>query len=156
MQTPDKSLFIKKSNISKAGKGLFTKIFIPKYMIIAEYKGEHISNEEFKIRTNQNKGNYGLVLNDKIIIDAYIINDNIARYANDANGLQKCTGLKNNSIYIEHDNKMYIMASKNILPKQEIFVSYSPSYWQAFKRNLEYSKLIERINKVTSCQIKQS
>jgi hypothetical protein len=36
----EKNLFVKKSTLPNAGKGLFTKVAIPKGTLIVEYKGK--------------------------------------------------------------------------------------------------------------------
>ncbi|PZR24775.1 MAG: SET domain-containing protein-lysine N-methyltransferase, partial [Azospira oryzae] len=42
----EKHLYVKKSTLPGAGKGLFTKVFIPKGTRIIEYKGEVLTWKE--------------------------------------------------------------------------------------------------------------
>ncbi|MBK6986690.1 MAG: SET domain-containing protein-lysine N-methyltransferase [Bacteroidetes bacterium] len=50
-----------------------------------------------------------------------------ARYANDAAGLGRVKGLKNNCVYETEGNQCWIVSTKDIAAGEEIFVSYTKS-----------------------------
>ena len=132
MKVPAKFLFIKKSSLPEAGRGLFTKILIPKGYTIVEYKG--------KITTWKNanhingKNLYIFYVNKDHVIDANNYKSMLARFANDARGLSKVQGLKNNSDYVIEKGKVYIKATRDIAAGAEIFVSYGKAYWDVIKK----------------------
>lgn len=130
-----KSLFISQSKIPGAGKGLFTREIIKKGERIVEYKG--------KIRTWKEVSDEG-VFNGYVfyikkdhVIDAKTYKKALARYANDARGIQRIKGLSNNSEYTEEEGKVYIDAIKNIPAGAEILVGYGNDYWKVVKENMK-------------------
>ena len=133
MKLSEKKLFVKKSTFPNAGKGLFTKEFIPRGTKIIEYKG--------KITTWNNadhddgKNAYIYYVNKDHVIDASKQKKHLARYANDAKGLKKIKDVNNNSTYITEDEKVFIKAMKNISPGEEILVGYGKKYWDVIKKN---------------------
>ena len=131
------SLEIKKSQLTNAGKGLFTKKDIKKGMKVAEYKGEKITWKEAKKRAQYNKDGYVFFISNKLCIEAYRAVRNYGRYANDAKGLSRIKGLKNNSVYNIEKDKVFIVATKNIPAGSEIFVDYGAEYWEAVYYNLK-------------------
>lgn len=129
------NLKIKRSSLPGAGKGLFTKIFIPKGTCIAEYKGKIIKWKEVDV------GNpYIYYVTRKRVIDAKTYKRAFGRYANDAEGLFSRKGIRNNAEYSEQGAKVYIKAIKDILPGSEIFVGYGKEYWDAIRFNLRILK----------------
>ena len=58
----------------------------------------------------------------------------MGRFANDATGFSRIDGLRNNSQYVvkrkKGIRKVFIVASRNILPGSEILVSYGADYWK--------------------------
>jgi uncharacterized protein len=130
-----KHLVIKRSNIPQAGKGLFAKRFISKGTFIAEYKGIRKTWKEVSEGKHFNAYIYYLTRNH--VIDAKSYKKSLARYTNDAEGLNKLKGLKNNSAYIEQKDKVYIQALKDIPEGSEIFVSYGKEYWDIIKHNMK-------------------
>jgi len=88
----EKHLEVKESCIPGAGKGLFTKIFIPKGTRIIEYKGRIRTWKEVE---NDDSNYYIFYVNRNHIIDAGKRTKSLARYINDASGLQKIKGLSN-------------------------------------------------------------
>ena len=93
----EKKLKVKASNLPGAGKGLFAKEFISKGTRIVEYKGKITTWKE----VDDNDGNNGYIYYVKRnhVIDASRHNSALARYANDAKGLTKVEGIKNNCCY---------------------------------------------------------
>jgi SET domain-containing protein len=128
-----KDLVIKLSSIPRAGKGLYTKVFIRKGEIIAEYKGKVTTWEDADHDNGTNR--YLYYINKKCVIDAKNYRKSPARYANDGKGKKKIPGLLNNSTYIIENNRVFIKAIKNIQPGSEILVSYGKEYWDFYLTN---------------------
>lgn len=139
----EKQLLIKRSKIPGAGKGLFTKKFIPKGTRIIEYKGkiktwkEVLSGDEFN--------GYVYYITRNYVIDAMAKKNSLGRYANDANGLSKIKGLVNNTRYVEDGKKVFMEAVKNIPERTEILVSYGKKYWEVINEN---KKIYEKEQKL--------
>lgn len=128
----EKQLEVKGSNISGAGRGLFTSKFIPKGSKIVEYKG---SIRTWKEVENNYNNYYIFYVNDNYIIDANTFKKSPGKYINDAKGLQKIKGLKNNAEFVVEGLKVFVKAIRDIPAGSEIFVSYGKEYWQVIRRN---------------------
>ena len=87
----EKQLLIKRSTITSAGKGLFTKKFIPKGTRIVEYKGEISAWKD--VKHNNGKNGYIYYVNRHHVIDARPFKNAVARYANDARGIIRVKGI---------------------------------------------------------------
>ena len=133
MKVAAKHLVVKKSTIPESGKGLFTKIFLPKGTRITEYKGKITTWKEVDHLNGDNGYIYYVKRNH--VIDAGPNKKILARYANDAKGLKRIAGLTNNAEYLEDGNRVFITSKKDILPGQEIFVSYGKEYWEVIRYN---------------------
>lgn len=131
------NLIVKKSTIPKAGKGLFTLRDIKKGERFVEYLGEIITWNECDVRAEKDEGGYVFYINKKRCIDAFHIPEALARYANDANGLVKVPGIRNNCVYEIYKNRGWIKATKNIKAGSEIFVSYGAQYWRDIRYNIK-------------------
>ncbi|MCX8080045.1 MAG: SET domain-containing protein [Bacteroidia bacterium] len=131
------ALIVKKSQLPGVGKGLYTDKFIPKGTKIIEYRGEIIHWKEYKKRVEEEKDGYLFYIRRDKCIDAYNTPQYKARYANDANGLVRVKGLKNNAQYEIHNDKCYIVATRDIQAGEEIFVDYTREYWDAIRYNLK-------------------
>ncbi len=129
----EKHLIVKRSTIPQAGKGLFTKISIPKDTLIVEYKGKISSWKD----ANHDNGMNGYIyyINRKHVIDAKNYIKALARYANDGKGPYGVKGVKNNSDYVKQDDKVYIKSTKDISAGSEILVGYGKEYWDVIKKN---------------------
>ncbi len=130
-------LFVKKSTIPKAGKGLFTDSLIPKDTYILEYTGDEITWDEVIKRSEAGRGGYAFYISKKKCIDAFDHPDSLARYANDARGIGRVNGLRNNAVYAIKKGKGYIQATRNIKPGEEVFVWYGPDYWDEHEAELK-------------------
>src|SRR5215831_5895411 len=108
----EKYLQTRKSQLPQAGKGLFTKIDIPKGMRIVEYKGKRCLWKNVKHLDGYN--NYLMYITRNAVIDARPALKTFGRYANDANGLGKIPGLKNNCEYVSEGTKCYIESMRLI------------------------------------------
>jgi SET domain-containing protein len=146
---------VKKSQIPGAGKGLYTKRDIKKGDRFLEYLGEIITEKELDRRAEKDLYGYAFYISKKKCIDAYNSPELVARYANDAKGITRVEGLKNNCCYDIWKNRAWIMAEKNIKAKEEIFVSYGAEYWRDIKYNIQLEKENqERIKKTKSKKAK--
>lgn len=134
------TLIVKKSLLPNAGKGLFTYKPIKKGTKIIEYKGEIIDWKEYEKRVERDEDGYLFFINKKHCIDAWNTPQHKARYANDAAGLSRVKGLKNNSVYEIEDNKCFIVATRDIAAGEEIFVSYTKEYWDCVRYNISIGR----------------
>jgi SET domain-containing protein len=133
----EKQLVVKKSQIPGAGKGLYTKVFIPKGTRIVEYKGRITKWKELK---DAWENGYIYSVNRNHVIDAKRTLKALARYANDARGITRVKGLTNNCTYINDHLKAYIESVKNIPAGSEILVDYGKEYWDVIRHNLKIDK----------------
>jgi SET domain-containing protein len=133
----EKNLVVKKSTIPNSGKGLFTKVFIPKGTRIVEYKGKVSTWKE--VDHDDGKNGYIYYVNRNYVIDASLDKNAIARYANDAKGLKQVKGISNNSIYRQDNLRVFIESMKDIPANSEIFVRYGKEYWDVIKHNAKLS-----------------
>lgn len=129
-----KYLEVKKSQIS--GKGLFAKKDIEQGDIVCTYMGERISNDEAWRRIEA-----GI---DQFIVETY--NDGLldsmpifchAMYANDAMGLTRVEGLKNNAQIEIIRRAPRIVATRDIKKGEEIFVAYGRGYWKNVEKRIK-------------------
>lgn len=132
------ALLVKKSQLPKAGKGLFTTKAIEKNTAIIEYKGEIIDWKEYEKRVAEDKDGYLFFINKKRCIDAFDTPQHKARYANDAAGISRVPGLKNNAKYEVTDNKCFIVSTRKIEAGEEIFVTYTKEYWDCIRYNIKH------------------
>jgi SET domain-containing protein len=135
----EKYLHIKKSNLPGAGKGLFTKVFIPKGTRIVEYKGEVLSWKEVRKMPDDRNG-YVFYINSRHVIDAWNYKKALARYANDAKGIARSEGLQSNSDYIVDKKRCYITATRDIPVGSEILVEYGAEYWKVINYNIRLAR----------------
>ncbi len=131
----EKKLVIKKSGIPNSGKGLFTKVFIPKGTRIVEYKGKLTTWKE--VDHDDGRNGYIYYIKRSIVIDAYNHKKALGRYANDAQGISKIEGIRNNSEYMIEGSKVFIDAKKDIPAGSEILVPYGKEYWDIIKYNIK-------------------
>lgn len=137
METETMALKIKTSQLPNAGKGLYTDKPIKKGEKIIEYKGEIIDWREYEKRVLEDKDGYLFFINKQRCIDAFSTPQHKARYANDAAGLSRVKGLRNNANYEIFDNKCFIVSSREIKAGEEIFVNYTKEYWDCIRYNIK-------------------
>jgi len=130
-------LEIKTSQIPGAGLGLFTKVFIPSGSLVIEYKGVVTTWEAVREEIDND---YIYYLSSRHVINARPTPKALARYANDAKGMQQVPGLNNNCIFKKMDGRVFIKARTDILPGSEIFVSYGKQYWDTARNNAAIAK----------------
>jgi len=131
----DKELVVKDSLLPNAGKGLFTNVPIKKGDYVTEYKGKITTWKE--VNHVEGTNGYIMYVTRNKVIDARRTKAALARYANDAKGLQKVKGLTNNCVYENDKNRVYIKAVKNIPAGTEIFVDYGKDYWDVVRYNIK-------------------
>ncbi len=131
----EKQLYVKKSTIPDSGKGLFTKKFISKGTRIVEYKGRISTWKD--VKDDDGKNGYIFFVNRNHVIDALPRKTALARYANDARGLVRVKGVKNNCDYVTEGKKAYIESKKDIPAGAEIFVDYGDDYWKVIRKNIK-------------------
>jgi uncharacterized protein len=137
-------LVVKRSTLPGAGKGLFTSVFIPKGTKVVEYKGTITTWKE--VDHTEGENGYIYYVKRNYVIDARPHAKAIARYANDARGLQRVKGITNNAEYREEGLKVFIVAKKDIPVDAEILVAYGKEYWQVIRHNQRIEK--KRNNKL--------
>lgn len=130
-------LEVKPSQLPDAGLGLYTKREIKKGERFVEYLGEIVTEKELDKRAEKDIYGYAFYISKKVCIDAFYTPNAIARYANDAKGLGRVKGLKNNCVYDIWKKRGWIMAEKDIKPGEEIFVDYGADYWKDIKYNIQ-------------------
>ncbi len=144
MSLPPKHLKVKTSTIPQSGKGLFTAIDVPKGTIITEYVGRRATWAEVE---DDADNPYIYFIDENNIIDAAKDLKSLGRYANDAAGLTRVNGLKNNAEYYEEDNRVYIKAKILIPAGSEIFVSYGRDYWKQVRENIKLDTAVKKKSK---------
>jgi uncharacterized protein len=130
----EKQLYVKTSTLPAAGKGLFTRKFIPKGTRIVEYRGRTRTWKE--VQADKDESPYIYYVKRSFVIDALNDKSALARYANDAGGLQRVKDIKNNAEYVEDGVRVFIEATRDIPANSEIFVSYGKEYWQVIRHNM--------------------
>lgn len=131
---------VKKSKIPGAGKGLFTLKDFKKGDRIIEYLGEIITEAECDRRAEKDEYGYIFYISKRRYIDAFHMPEVLARFANDAKGLTKIKGLKNNCSYEIWKHRGWIKAEKDIAAGEEILVSYGAEYWRDIRYNIRLEK----------------
>lgn len=134
------ALLVKTSQLPNSGKGLFTTTNIKKGARVIEYLGEIIDWKEYELRVERDEDGYLFFINKKNCIDAWNTPQHKARFANDAAGLGRVKGLKNNCVYETEENRCYILSTRDILAGEEIFVSYTKEYWDCVKYNISIGR----------------
>lgn len=131
-------VYIKKSQLPKAGKGLFVKQEYRRGDIICEYEGEFIPWSECEKRAQKGYEGYVFFISKNRCVDAYFTPWAMGRFANDARGIGRVSGLTNNAQYeIKRRNgeqRVFIVATRTILPGQEVFVHYGLDYWRYLEK----------------------
>jgi SET domain-containing protein len=139
------ALIVKKSRLTGAGKGLFTTKAIRNEAKIIEYRGEIIGYKEYRRRARKEQDHYLFYLRRELCIDALHTTQYKARYANDAAGITRMKGVRNNSDYIIFGDKCFIVASREIKAGEEIFVNYTKPYWDCMRKRIKKKKLKTKV-----------
>lgn len=118
--------------------GLYTRVDIPKGGRIVEYAGRRKIWKDVKHLDGHN--GYLLRLSRTTAIDAQPKRSGKGRYANDAMGISRVPGLRNNAEYLIYGNRVFIEATRNIRKGEEIFVSYGKDFWNLQRKLLRTTK----------------
>lgn len=140
MKIKKKDLYVKESTLPNAGKGLFTRVDIPKGTTVVEYEGERTKWKH--VKNDEGKNKYIFYISDNLVIDAGDNEKSLGRYANDARGLTRVKGIKNNSEYVVEGKRVFIVATRKIPADSEILVSYGKDYWKVIKHNMKIDGLL--------------
>jgi SET domain-containing protein len=138
----EKHLYVKRSTLRGAGKGLFTKIAIQMGARIVEYKGKIFTWKQVE-RMPDDRNGYVFYFNRNYVIDAWK-HKGFAHFANDAKGLVKQAGIVNNAEYVTEGKRCFIEATRDIAAGSEIFVGYGPEYWKVIRDNLRSSSKVKK------------
>lgn len=130
----EERLKVAPSTIEGAGNGLFTTIPIPKGAIVCYYTGyrhHYQSQKRLKDRTYIMKLQNGWPKFDRRndgFIDALPTKDILARFINDPRIEEHCNVVFQ---HIQEPGIWYcpVVAKRNIVDGEELFVSYGPRYW---------------------------
>lgn len=129
----ENQLIVKRSTLKGAGKGLFTTRAIPRGRKIVEYKGKVTTWKAAKDVEGFNA--YIYYVNRYHVIDAAAATEALARYANDARGLVRTAGLRNNCIYRIEGLRVFIYSMSDIPAGSELLVGYGKEYWDIIREN---------------------
>lgn len=143
----EKHLVVKKSQLPDAGKGLFTTVAIPGATRIVEYKGRISTWKE--VEDFDGKNGYIFYVNRKRVIDALPYKKALGRFANDARGIARVKGLRNNADYIVDGDRCFIESRRRIKAGEEIFVDYGSDYWKVIRHNRDLEVKPSRPRKKT-------
>lgn len=138
------ALIVKRSRLPGAGLGLFTTRAIREGSKIIEYRGEIIGYSEYRRRARHEQDQYLFYVRRDRCIDAMHTPQYKARYANDAEGIVRRRGVKNNSDYVIYDDQCFIVASRHIRAGEEIYVNYTQHYWKAMRRRAQKARYRSR------------
>lgn len=139
----DKHLYVKKSTLPGAGKGLFTKVLIPKGTRITEYKGEVMTWKDVEKMADYRNG-YVFYFTKNYVIDAWKTKKGLAHFINDAKGLTRVEGIKNNTEYDTEKKRCFVVATRDLPKGSEILVAYGAEYWQAIRYNIKQDEINHR------------
>ena len=122
---------------SKTGLGLFATREIEKGEFIVEYKGRIIPDKEARRLENDSTNRYLYEINSRWTLDGSS-RRNLGRYAN-----HSC---RPNAESDTRKHKVFIRATKKILPGQEITYDYGRDYFNAFLKPIgcKCDKCIEK------------
>jgi len=139
MKTYARHLAIKRSRIPGAGKGLFTTVEIPKGGWVTEYKGRLQPWKEVKDEDGYN--GYIFKLNNSWAINGLHYRSCFGRYANDARGINRAPGCRNNSEFITKGRRCFIATTRKLKAGEEVFVDYGQAYWRLIRRLLKAGEI---------------
>ena len=142
MSLLEDQLFVSESTLPGCGKGLFTRIFIPRRTRIIEYRGKITTWKDVDHQNGTNSYIYFVTKNH--VIDGLPFENEMARYANDARGFTRVKGITNNCEYVEDGLKIFVHSKKDIPAGSEILVGYGKEYWDVMKLNARSAPLKKR------------
>lgn len=122
------NLRLGKSTIPNAGFGVFTEDLIIEGSFIDEYFGD--------LYHSKYGGTYFFEISDNLGIDAFKFPRCYMAMINDASwnkNKKTFDESKNNCVFVvdKDAERVFVLAKKDILPKQELFISYGEQYWNS-------------------------
>ncbi|MFM7017019.1 MAG: SET domain-containing protein-lysine N-methyltransferase [Bacteroidota bacterium] len=152
-------LYLKKSLIPGAGKGLFVKKDLKKGEIVCEYEGEIVPWSVCEKRAEEGHEGYAFFITKNKCIDAYFTKDAIGRYANDAKGIGRVEGLRNNAQYEiktrQGEKRVFIVATRTIKANDEVLVDYGKDYWKNLSKAKDLTKKVDQEKKKAQSKAKK-
>jgi hypothetical protein len=125
-----KKVSINPSRIPGSGMGLFADEYIRRGELIVRIEGPRYAADSDDVPENNL-----YLLDSGDGSNDYIDVKGPAMYANDACGPVRISGAVNNSVFRPlDDGTMWLEATRNIRPGQEIFASYGRPYWTAIRK----------------------
>ena len=132
-----KNWSIKKSKVPAAGKGLYSRIAIPKNKILGECYGKRYSAEDY--RNSNVDPMYVWRANDGTYVDAMpIVRGNPLRYVNAPQNIQQADWV-NTKVVMKY-GKVYYKTTKKIKPGEELWVDYGGGYFSGSQGRPNYLK----------------
>tara|TARA_B100000579_G_C22690972_1_gene784995 strand:+ start:70 stop:813 length:744 start_codon:yes stop_codon:yes gene_type:complete len=126
-----KNWSIKKSKVPAAGKGLYSRIKIPKNKILGEYYGKLYTPEEYS--RNYVDPMYVWRANDGNYVDAKpIVRGNPLRYVNAPQNINQASWI-NTKVVMKY-GKVYYKTTKKINPGEELWVDYGSGYFSGTRK----------------------
>lgn len=114
-------LYIAKSQVHKAGLGVFTRQTIPKGVIVDEYYGE-------LYEISHSPSRYFFEIKEGLGIDAFNFPRCYMAMVNDAYG----TNYIYNCEFVVDDKRVTVRSLTLIEPNEELFISYGDQYWSTY------------------------
>lgn len=86
------------------------------------------------------RNGYVFYFTSKHCIDAWKTKKSIAHYANDAMGIVRLPGVRNNCEYVTEKKRCYVEATRDIPKGAEILVGYGAEYWRVIRYNIRLAQ----------------
>lgn len=116
------------SRIPGSGLGLFASADFRRGDRIVRLTGPVFSHEEADRRAARTKrGDTYFLAVDEGVMDVR----GPGQYANDAVGMARVPGCRNNSRFVQEEDGVWLVATGTIRAGEEVFVPYGRSYWSA-------------------------
>ncbi len=122
-------LYVSKSKIPNAGKGLYTAITIYKDEIISVYTGVILTERQVDIRVKKGVDQYFIDMLDGTIMDSMNIKG-FAKYANDSQAYANPVFKNNAKIAFDDDDNVCLIATRKIKEGEEVYCGYGKRYWK--------------------------
>jgi len=123
-------LEINKSKLRNAGMGAFAKTLIPAGTLIGPYDGKYM---DLKQRNRIKDGTYIWKIHDNLFVDAKAFKkNNPLRYVNGAKTRNQKSKINCEVKFLGPDYKnmkVYYMTIKDVLPGEELIISYGNQYF---------------------------
>lgn len=112
-----------KSIVPEAGNGVFTKYRIPRGCLVGEYRGELVTTQDLRQRKVYSDYVFCTEYPD-VYVDGERVDSGFERWINDA-GVAGSQNVEAEAV----GARVFLFAKRDILPGEELFLSYGRSYW---------------------------